>query len=210
MHSSSHDLVVQTSSQIDPRRLRKRAYKPRSVSGCRTCRIRRIKCDEAEPSCKQCLRGRRICDGYPAKRQLTPHQPSQDSPLAITPPLSPTLFDIAQEHRCFKFFRHYTIPRLSGSFGSPFWNQLLLQATHHEPAIRYAAVALGSLHEHFELGNSSSSEHEKAFALQQYVKAIGFITIPLREKGKQPADVALMTCVLFVCFEVSNSPISPR
>jgi hypothetical protein len=55
-----------------------------------------------------------------------------------------------------------------------------------------------------------SLETQKAFALQQYVKAIGFITIPLREKGKQPADVALMTCVLFVCFEVSNSPISAR
>ena len=114
-------------SPTAPPRERRRAFKPRTATGCMTCRIRRVKCDEGEPSCRQCLPGRRICDGYPAK--------SQNSIFLIPPPLSPPLFNIEQEHRCFDFFRHRTAPRLSGSFESPFWNQLLLRATHHEPAI---------------------------------------------------------------------------
>ena len=30
-------------------------------TGCLTCRERRIKCDELEPICRQCLRSDRIC-----------------------------------------------------------------------------------------------------------------------------------------------------
>ncbi|KAH6637095.1 hypothetical protein F5144DRAFT_592057 [Chaetomium tenue] len=32
--------------------------------GCSTCRKRRVKCDEDRPSCRECLRLRRVCGGY--------------------------------------------------------------------------------------------------------------------------------------------------
>ncbi|KKY30768.1 putative negative acting factor [Diaporthe ampelina] len=32
--------------------------------GCRTCRARRIKCDETRPVCNQCIKSRRHCSGY--------------------------------------------------------------------------------------------------------------------------------------------------
>ncbi|POS75111.1 hypothetical protein DHEL01_v206499 [Diaporthe helianthi] len=32
--------------------------------GCRTCRARRIKCDESRPTCNQCAKSRRQCSGY--------------------------------------------------------------------------------------------------------------------------------------------------
>lgn len=34
------------------------------VVGCATCKARRRKCDEAKPSCRQCVRRSVICDGY--------------------------------------------------------------------------------------------------------------------------------------------------
>lgn len=34
------------------------------VAGCATCKARRRKCDEAKPSCRQCVRRSVICDGY--------------------------------------------------------------------------------------------------------------------------------------------------
>ncbi|UKZ58701.1 uncharacterized protein TrAtP1_000030 [Trichoderma atroviride] len=38
---------------------------PRSVGrGCTTCRIRRVKCDEARPNCRRCISTGRRCDGY--------------------------------------------------------------------------------------------------------------------------------------------------
>ncbi|KAL4924873.1 Zn(II)2Cys6 transcription factor domain-containing protein [Aspergillus undulatus] len=32
--------------------------------GCYTCRARKVKCDEARPVCKRCVKGNRICGGY--------------------------------------------------------------------------------------------------------------------------------------------------
>lgn len=165
-------------------------------------RIRRIKCDEAEPSCSQCLRGRRICEGYPHKLFVINHRKSSVSMSTMDPTSFSDLFKTDQERRCFEFFRWCTVPQLSGSFESPFWTHLLLLATHHEPAIQHAAIALGALHECFEQQLSNQAEANLSFALRQYVRAIGLVTNPIRERGTQAADVALMTCVLFVCFEV--------
>jgi len=85
---------------------------------------------------------------------------------------------------------------------------LLLLTVHHEPAVQHAAVALGALHECFEHQLSNQAEANLGFALQQYVRAIGLVTKPIRERGKQAADVALITCILFVCFEVRSISVS--
>jgi hypothetical protein len=112
------------------------------------------------------------------------------------------------------------VPELSGAFDNDeFWQRLLLQATHHEPAIRHAAVAVGALHERFENSldaNLTFKLNEKktqdAFALQQYSKAIKALLGPQEVQGKQVADVPLMTCVLFIYFEVSPfiAPLKKR
>lgn len=45
-------------------------------------RLRKIKCDETRPSCKKCVSGRRICDGY-ADRDYTLQK--QQLPMAMLP-----------------------------------------------------------------------------------------------------------------------------
>ncbi|KAK1447363.1 hypothetical protein CPAR01_04581 [Colletotrichum paranaense] len=37
--------------------------------GCSTCRKRRVKCDEDRPSCRECLRLRRVCGGYESQKK---------------------------------------------------------------------------------------------------------------------------------------------
>ncbi|QKX63254.1 uncharacterized protein TRUGW13939_10423 [Talaromyces rugulosus] len=37
---------------------------PKVKSGCRTCKIRKVKCDEGKPSCYRCSSSSRVCDGY--------------------------------------------------------------------------------------------------------------------------------------------------
>ncbi|KAF5649188.1 Zn2-Cys6 binuclear cluster domain protein [Fusarium sp. NRRL 25303] len=39
--------------------------------GCSTCRKRRVKCDGDTPSCRECLRLRRVCGGYESKKKTT-------------------------------------------------------------------------------------------------------------------------------------------
>lgn len=45
-----------SSSQKVPRR--------RVKTGCLTCRKRRIKCGEEKPTCKNCIKSKRVCEGY--------------------------------------------------------------------------------------------------------------------------------------------------
>ena len=168
-------------------------------------RTRRIKCGEEEPSCKQCLRGRRKCDGYPQKSLPVGREIIQV--LFLTPPPSAPLLKTNREARSLDFFRRRTIPQLAGTFKSQFWEFLLLQAIHHEPAVQHAAVALGSAHEHFEI-SSNLSEKDQEFSLQQYVRAIKLVASPTTGEGRQAADVALMTCAIFVCFEVKKYKVS--
>ncbi|TAQ91397.1 hypothetical protein B7494_g353 [Chlorociboria aeruginascens] len=151
-----------------------------------------------------CIRGRRICDGY--LLEVTDSGTPRLEPLSIStsifgPNVIRTLLKTDQERRCFDYFRHRAAPELSGSFESPFWNQLLLQASYHEPAILHAVLALGSAHEKFEQRLLKKTKDDDGFALKQYVKAIGFVLRPIRQQSKQAADVTLIACILFVCFE---------
>ncbi|KAI1497701.1 hypothetical protein F5X99DRAFT_357250 [Biscogniauxia marginata] len=43
---------------------KKAPIRKRTKTGCLTCRKRRIKCDEGRPTCNNCLKSKRQCDGY--------------------------------------------------------------------------------------------------------------------------------------------------
>ncbi|TRX95014.1 hypothetical protein FHL15_004099 [Xylaria flabelliformis] len=53
---------AKTASQAWRRKPRK--FAPKSRLGCKTCKIRRIKCDLSQPSCMKCQSTGRTCDGY--------------------------------------------------------------------------------------------------------------------------------------------------
>ncbi|KAI9800075.1 MAG: hypothetical protein M1825_004257 [Sarcosagium campestre] len=57
----------------------KKEIKRRTKTGCLTCRKRRIKCDEAHPSCRNCQKSKRECLGY------DPIFKAQPGPTAIQP-----------------------------------------------------------------------------------------------------------------------------
>ncbi|KAB8301225.1 hypothetical protein EYC80_003112 [Monilinia laxa] len=182
---------------------RSRAFSTRAKTGCKTCKVRHVKCDEGRPGCRKCAATGRQCDGYTHYTPSPNPKPSvissaiipkssssiryQSSPI-IPEYLSPSLSFNGQEQHSFHFFHTQTAPQLGGAFGSKFWNHFVLQACHREPAVRHAAIALGSLHEMFELDDKFISKvkddtEENSFAL------------------RQSANVALTACILFICFE---------
>ncbi|KAI9674745.1 MAG: hypothetical protein M1817_001649 [Caeruleum heppii] len=57
----------------------KKEIKRRTKTGCLTCRKRRIKCDEAHPTCRNCQKSKRDCLGY------DPIFKAQPGPAAIQP-----------------------------------------------------------------------------------------------------------------------------
>lgn len=163
-----------------------------------------MKCDETRPACLRCTSVGHVCDGY---YHVQPSPSSPTDMLPIVPIVTDPPFDLdtsPESKRSFAFFVQRTCPQLGGFFGSDFWERLVLQAAYHEPAIRHAAIAIGSLHElvHYQTAMVPGSDAKKTFALEQYNLAIRDLLLPLFRSGERGVDVCLISCILFTCFEV--------
>lgn len=182
---------------------RKRAYRPKTRTGCHTCKIRRVKCDETKPSCHACISTGRKCDGYTPNVEATPVLPLIRS-------LSLEFPGTQSERQSFYFFQQRTAPQLSAFFADQVWERLILQAALQECSIRHAILALGSLHANFEQGNgldtqSHTNESADKFSLENYGQAINTLVTSLSQQGRPAIDVCLICCILFACLETMRS-----
>ncbi|TGO26611.1 hypothetical protein BPAE_0056g00320 [Botrytis paeoniae] len=198
---------------------RKKAWRPKSKTGCLTCRIRRVKCGEEKPGCFRCTKTGRKCDGYDQDRPeiLSPPLERRDSAVSspITSPIpsivempSPVIEWDEEERRSFNFFITKTAPELAGNFDSRFWTSLILQRCHSDPPIRHAVIALGAFNESFKFGDiklleaGAIADSKQRFALLQNIKAIRYLTGHLSHGShRQSTEVILISCLLFICFE---------
>ncbi|KAJ8065699.1 hypothetical protein OCU04_006371 [Sclerotinia nivalis] len=193
-------MSAETPNQIIPRR---RRCGPKVKTGCQTCKIRRVKCDEAKPSCERCVSTGRKCDGYAT--DLKELRPEVQSTLEIQR-LPTFLSGTVDERRGFQYFVSNTATELSGYFDTSFWEHLILQASVADPSLRHAIIGLGALHEDFsnrrlDLATKCDAARSSfGFATNQYTKAISHLRRSLAG-GKQKPLTALMSCVLFVCFD---------
>ncbi|KAL8356423.1 hypothetical protein RB601_001637 [Gaeumannomyces tritici] len=190
-------------------------------TGCITCKVRKVKCDEAKPFCVRCMKSGRQCDGYLDPSVMGSRRKSNRDGRALSVGGSPyssfsTLLEWAlpEEKRAFHFFQHVTAPHLAGDLDAVFWKVLVLQVCQAEPAVRHAVLAVSSMHESLTQGDGpaaispASSPHldpaspgtKASFALQQYNKAIACLLDRMKDTTSRPL-APLLTCVLFVCLE---------
>ncbi|KAF2646498.1 hypothetical protein P280DRAFT_464710 [Massarina eburnea CBS 473.64] len=183
--------------------VRKKVWKPKTKTGCMTCRIRRVKCDEAKPSCNRCSSTGRSCDGYdnPAST-LQSHAivcSAPQLPITIMPGLD---LSSTEEQEAFHFFKHHTANELSGFFDSSFWQFEILQASHTLPSIRHAIIAMAAMHRKLIMGRMPvvpDDCHDK-----QLVFAVHQSTLALEALGKSTQTLSdskdlLTTSILFYC-----------
>ncbi|KAI1069291.1 hypothetical protein LB507_008644 [Fusarium sp. FIESC RH6] len=156
-------------------------------TGCITCKIRKVKCDEAKPFCLRCIKTGRQCDGY------RPSPNSSPEPLSLSPAPG---FDSHQEVHAFDHYRLRTAKVLSGVIDASFWGGVVLKMSATEPAVRHAILAISSLHEAVE---NRTKGLDTRFAFREYGNAI----TSLRNWGdrNEPSLVPLLVCVLFICVE---------
>ncbi|KFY11794.1 hypothetical protein V492_04257 [Pseudogymnoascus sp. VKM F-4246] len=172
--------------------------------------VRRVKCDEAKPSCHPCVSTGRKCDGYGLNVEA-PRDHSATPLGALGPSLSIGFLGTEKERGSFYFFQQKTAPQLSGFFGDDFWERLLLQAALHEPPIRHAILALGSLHAKSEqdsnglIMRSYTNGWTDNFASNNYSQAIKSLIKPHPQEGQQAIDVYLICSVVFACLEAMQS-----
>ncbi|KAJ3530282.1 hypothetical protein NM208_g9396 [Fusarium decemcellulare] len=159
-------------------------------NGCITCRIRRVKCDLAKPSCQRCISAKRQCDGYlPEDSTITRRQLAEAArQLSTVAPISQALSQYPRSSRSrsatppnmslFDVFRNLTAPSTASFIPSQFWTRELLQLAHSEPAVWHATLALGALHQRHELAwqghGESSGEALWSQANQSYARAMAY------------------------------------
>lgn len=172
-------------------------------TGCVTCKIRKVKCDETKPYCLRCTKTGRKCDGYLDPRNLASRRRPKD-PTPQDHALGPLLdLSTPEEKRAFFFFQHVTAPCISGDFDAIFWRSVVLQVAQTEPAVRHAVLSVSTLHEGLIQGTivqSTDASATQSFALQQYNKAIARLLDQMNNPLTKPL-ASLLTCVLFVCIE---------
>ncbi|TDZ17354.1 putative transcriptional regulatory protein [Colletotrichum orbiculare MAFF 240422] len=161
-------------------------------TGCITCKIRRVKCDEARPSCNRCNATGRKCDGY-----ITPPPGvyTWTALLRANPTSQQTVAE--PELRALSFFRTVVAPVLAGPLDDSFWTQLVNQVSHQEKAAKHAVLTISSLYEKFKENPMDRLAGERnLFAVTNYNQAIRY----LRTTDNQ--ETVLLVCILFVCIDM--------
>ncbi|PWY86721.1 hypothetical protein BO70DRAFT_209935 [Aspergillus heteromorphus CBS 117.55] len=203
---------------------RKKIYTKRSRTGCRTCRARRIKCDESPNACNNCTRTGRKCEGYELYRvprdsgKSDPNSPRNASVTQICRAVTSKLQwkVTSDEGRCLAFFEHQSVPQLVTFFDSPLWQQLVLELCYCEPAVFHGVVALGAVNQAYEiaargppggsrrllLGRKGTQNKWYQFAIEQAGRA--FAMLNKRRASNDPTlhTVILVCCLLFVMCEL--------
>ncbi|KAL6414394.1 hypothetical protein AUP68_00913 [Ilyonectria robusta] len=172
----------------------------KSGTGCVTCRIRRVKCDEAKPNCQRCLNSKRQCDGYlPGDSTVTRRQLAEAvRQLGVIGPVSKALTQYPGQRSSssspvdnlslFDVFRKLTAPSTANFLPSRFWTGELLQLAHSEPAVWHATLALGALHQKHELASQGIGRDHRVdvfskLANQNYAQAVSHAQ-GLKDPGK--------------------------
>lgn len=191
---------------------RKKAWAPRVKTGCVTCRyvhqppapdnsgelteiarLRRLKCDEGRPDCKQCLVAHRECGGYsspPSRAVMT-----VPAALALTTPGTDgaTSTEVMLNDYLLSIWN-------SGvdEYNNEFWKLVMPRCAQHLPAIWQASSALAavrwSLKECSGVEKQHMAKNFKGLCLQQYSKSITQIL----DLTKRPSLSVLDKCYILL------------
>ncbi|ETN39299.1 uncharacterized protein HMPREF1541_05522 [Cyphellophora europaea CBS 101466] len=171
--------------------VRQRAWHSKGRTGCKTCKRRRVKCDETKPTCKKCAATHNVCEGYEVL-QIWLFQPKQDG-QALGPARSPSGPYHGQESRFIQLFTEKTGKALAlfNSAAEYFWTKIILQLSELDGAIRNQVVATASVHE-MQMGRTPD-----LIPMTAYSKALGMIAC----QQDPSIHILLVSCLLSIAME---------
>ncbi|KAH8807674.1 hypothetical protein F5884DRAFT_345053 [Xylogone sp. PMI_703] len=181
-------------------------------TGCATCRIRKVKCDESKPFCQKCVNTGRTCDGYESPFRIFPSRPIDSvhagsiNSNAGSKSTRPTFTEIAVED--ITLLNHYfsTKTIFDVRLNCDEEARQALQASLTYPPIKHAISSLRSLREDLEtsgddpasIAQQSQSYH---YGLQQYGMALGGLASNLSSSNSNQLKSALLCCQIFISIE---------
>ena len=106
------------------------------------------------------------------------------------------------EKRYFQYFRQKTVASTNSLMNSRFWDRIVLQVCHVEPAVRHAVLALSSLHQLSEARQDPNvALRHQRYADKHYQQALSAAQSLLQCSGPEDIDRVLITCLVFTCYE---------
>ncbi|KAM7202024.1 hypothetical protein V8F33_003031 [Rhypophila sp. PSN 637] len=239
-HTSSPSPSASTSTPDNKPKKRTRASKPKislrfipiqTLMSKVISKIRRVKCGEEKPACSRCTSTGRTCDGYDngtPLRNRTPQESLQEAELKRAEflrtyqwsesvrSMRPIVADIdgtEMEKKFFHRFRTATEDNLTAhhmcTFTS-FWTRLAPRITHHDEAVKHAAIALGAAHQLYQPSNDAPLENPtpediEVFIIQQYNKSISKLQRHVGSSSPESIKVTLVCCLAYICLETLRS-----
>ncbi|KAG7428120.1 Aspercryptin biosynthesis cluster-specific transcription regulator atnN [Fusarium oxysporum f. sp. raphani] len=175
---------------------RKKRYATKGKTGCITCRIRRVRCDEDKPSCHRCTSTGRKCDGYDLAT-LAPSGRLQLQPMVSggSDPESQAIYQ----------FRTRIATLIASSFDADFWTYDVLHKSDTYTPVRHALAALASAYQKSILLGIESTSCD-LFIFSQYQKAMKSLSTCFQEakalttSGKLAALVANFLFTMSLCW----------
>ena len=202
-NESSHCMGVTEESKRSTRTLLK------SRTGCKTCKIRRIKCDETLPACQRCSKSGWKCDGSsltvkPSQADTARDVVSLSQNACLTNSVS-TSTRQPEEQRAFQFFCERLAPILASFtvFTDNFWKTTIPQVSHSEAVIWHMLVAIGSQQEMVSrVPHDDTTNVDHLYLKHLYLKHHSqALTITTQTKSKWAVEVVLMACMMFIVSE---------
>jgi hypothetical protein len=206
--------------------------KRRAKTGCRTCRQRRVKCDERKPFCRRCETANISCDGYPSPRVLIPpgryknsvdtiedEPPSFSFPTVEEEKFEPPLFACpsnpepcqrphqrAREILGHQQYSSRTAKLLFRDNHLHFWRDHLLTLAWDIEYVFDAIIALGIMHRAVIMLSDPSDKwrglDNKVVAFQIYANALKKLAEISRGAVVPPAETLIAVLLLLAYFEV--------
>ncbi|CAI6310356.1 unnamed protein product [Periconia digitata] len=195
---------------VEPKRRAKRGTKVKS--GCATCRIRKIKCDEDRPFCQKCVKTGRTCEGYQPPFQIyinnAFNNPNVDGIMStinlntarpLPNQITPQDVELLKQYFSIKTLCHTKL------FCDEEAKQIL-QASLTDPTIRHAISSLKALRQDLETcgdGPEAVSQPSPVYqyGLEQYSVALRGLASHLSTPDSKRLKPVLLCCPVLISIE---------
>lgn len=126
----------------------------------------------------------------------------------ILPASVGSIYALTPQARSLQFFTEKTLAGLQTFFPDDLWNTKILQVAQSTECIRNAIIALASFHEQY-LKLTSTPQSDSKFGLGHYNLAIRQ-SISSSNEISSPPHIPILSCLIFVCIEVSSKSLTSR
>ncbi|GLA27313.1 hypothetical protein AnigIFM63326_004509 [Aspergillus niger] len=179
----------------------------RSRRGCKTCKVRRVKCGQEKPSCLRCSKTGRKCEYEGPNLGTFSSTPATLS--ILDKPLSSAPDTVWKERRAFAYYFQHIALFIGGGLEVDFWSTIVPQICRSEPAVWDAIISLSTLFESPEpCPDIAFLRQRDVLLLNQYHRdAISWYSRSMSqvrqrlERGDGDVLVGLVSCILFMCIE---------